>query len=275
MRKLILVLALLTLSSQLPAAADRLQKSVPLELLPSGHIALKVKFNGQGPFRMILDTGAPLCLLGNRAALKIGLVKPQPKSATPDSPIAAMMKSMRGAAKLKSVQVGDVHTEDLSIMVLDHPTIDALATVVGPLDGILGLPFFSRFRMTLDYSKGTASFEPVEYQTQDVMTGLMFAVLGGKQARIVIAPGAQWGMNVDKTDKSNGVIVTQVYSGSAADKGGLRIGDRIMTLDGRWTDTIEDCYQAASLVKAGQLSSIKVMRNNLSLELNITPRLGL
>src|SRR5690348_1918314 len=41
---------------------------VPFEMLTSGHMAVKVKVNGKGPYKLIFDTGAPVVLLNNRIA---------------------------------------------------------------------------------------------------------------------------------------------------------------------------------------------------------------
>ena len=42
--------------------------AVPFELLPTKHIAGSLRINGKGPYRFIFDTGAPVLLLGSRAA---------------------------------------------------------------------------------------------------------------------------------------------------------------------------------------------------------------
>ena len=52
---------------------------VPFELLASGHMAVKVKANGKGPFLLIFDTGAPMSLVNNRLAKEADLLKGVPK----------------------------------------------------------------------------------------------------------------------------------------------------------------------------------------------------
>ena len=52
---------------------------VPFELLPSGHMAVMVKVNGEGPYRLIFDTGAPITLLDNKVAKAAGLLKDTPE----------------------------------------------------------------------------------------------------------------------------------------------------------------------------------------------------
>src|SRR5947209_984747 len=60
-----------------PPAAEAV--TVPFEMLQkgrlfSGHLAVQVKVNGKGPYRLIFDTGAPMILLSNRIAKEAGLL---------------------------------------------------------------------------------------------------------------------------------------------------------------------------------------------------------
>ena len=67
-------------------------------------------------------------------------------------------------------------------------------------------------------------------------------------------PVAMWGMRVEKPadDEKPGVTVAEVFAGGSAAKAGLKADDRVLTLDGRWTDSVADCYQAAEGVRPGQ-----------------------
>ena len=46
----------------------------------------------------------------------------------------------------------------------------------------------------------------------------------------------------------------------AADKAGVKRGDRMLTMDGRWTDSLADLYEAAGYVKPGAKVTVKVKR---------------
>ena len=46
-----------------------------------------------------------------------------------------------------------------------------------------------------------------------------------------------------------GVTIKQVLKDSPADKAGLKPGDRLLTLDGRWTDSQVDLFEAAAPIK--------------------------
>jgi S1-C subfamily serine protease len=79
----------------------------------------------------------------------------------------------------------------------------------------------------------------------------------------------------DEQDEEAGVRVTAVRDGSAALAAGLRPGDRLLTIAGRWTDTVPDCYQAAARLPAGQAAPILIRRAGKEMQLSVTPRPGL
>jgi hypothetical protein len=245
---------------------------VPFELFKTKHIAVQIKINGKGPYRVVFDTGAPMSLLSNKVARENKLIDksaPQPLF----NPFGA-----GGEAKIKKLEMGDLVVENTSAMVMDHPAIQAMSQAFGPVEGIVGFPVFARYKMTLDYEKKTMTFVPGDYDPPDVMKSLMKAMMSmtrSKEAQI-LSPGGQWGMAVekDKDDKKEGVTVKEVLAGGAAAKAGLKAGDRLLTLDGRWTDSVAECYLAASMVKAGDEVVIKVSRDGKEQELRVKPTAG-
>ena len=48
------------------------------------------------------------------------------------------------------------------------------------------------------------------------------------------------------------MTIKEVLPGSPAAAAGLKVGDRLLTLDGRWTDSLADLYTAAGYVKPGE-----------------------
>jgi S1-C subfamily serine protease len=102
-------------------------------------------------------------------------------------------------------------------------------------------------------------------------------VAGGPQPPRVLAPAGQWGLVGHKPtgDDEAGVLVKTVLSGSAAADAGLQAGDRILTVDGRWTDSLIDLHDAASFVKPGSAVPISINRAGKDLELKLTPKPGL
>jgi hypothetical protein len=260
----------------LPVRADEtLAKpvTVPFELLKSGHMAVMVKVNDKGPYRVIFDTGAPVTLLNNKVAKESGLLKDVKR------PAFTLFGSM-GPVKVPSLAVGDVKAENLSAVVMDHPTVEALAKALGPLEGIVGFSFFARYKVTIDYQAKQMTFVPNGFEPPDAMQALMTMLMApprDKQPAKLVVPAAQWGLVVHKEagDEEAGVTVKDVLPGGAAAAAGLRAGDRLLTLDGRWTDTVVDCYTAAAAVQPGRAAKVAVRRGGKEVELTVTPRPGL
>jgi hypothetical protein len=249
---------------------------VPFELLPSGHMTVMVKVNGEGPYRLIFDTGAPITLLDNKVAKDAGLLKGQVE------PLFSIFGS-RGEVKVKEIQVGEQAVQDLTAIVMDHPTVQAISNAFekklgGPIDGIVGFPFFARFKMTLDYKAKTVTLSPNGFKPPDVMQAMMTAIMAaGSDEPTVLAPAGQWGLVPEKAadDADPGVTVKSVLSGSPADAAGLKAGDRLLTLGGRWTDSLVDLYQAAGYVKPGETAKVVVKRGGKEMTLAVKPASGL
>ena len=262
-----LVLILL-LPGRREAAAQ--SHSAPMELLHTGHIAVQVRVNGQGPFRLILDTGSPLTFISMHTARQLGLLPPQQ-----GKPAAAGSLAIGGQVVLKSLSVGQTEIKNLSALILDHPIVEALGGLEGRLDGIVGFSFFARFHTTIDYLDSRVTFELVDYTPQDIMSGLMNRLMGGAPKARVIAPRSLWGLTVGLSPQTSAVEVRQVYTYSAAAAAGFQPGDIITILDDRWTDTVNALYEAASLVAPNQPVVVKVVRGTKEFLLTVRPRPGL
>ena len=244
--------------------------TVPFELLKTQHMAIKIMVNGKGPYRVIFDTGAPTNLLNNKVAKEAGIF---PKDFR--KPLFGIFGSL-GDSKIKTLQVGDLKVENISTIVMDHPTVTLIDKHFGPIEGLVGFPFFARFKMTIDYQKKEMTFVPGTFEPPDVMKTMMKTLMAGNQKK-VLAPAGQWGFKVAKESKDAepGVNVQEVLAGSAAAKGGLKAGDRLLILAGRWTDSVADCYAAAGYVPAGSEARLRISRNGKEMELTVKVQSGL
>lgn len=248
--------------------------TVPFELLKTKHIAVKVMVNGKGPYRVIFDTGAPVLLLNNKVARASGVVE---KNTPP--PLFSLFGAT-GEAKIKTLEIGKLKATDVPTVVMDHPTLELVSKFLGPIEGIIGFPFFARYKTTIDYQAEKLTFVPNGYQPPDVMKAIMDSVMAmaGDKPRppTVLTPASQWGMLLDKdqNDSEEGVTIKEVLPGSAAAKGGIQAGDRLLTLDSRWTDSLADAYQAAGHVKPGDSATVMVRRAGRDLELTVKPQTG-
>jgi hypothetical protein len=248
--------------------------SVPFDTIKTQHMVVDVKINGHGPYRLIFDTGAPDSLVNNRLAKEAGLFPKDFKK-----PPFALFGAV-GQFKIKTLEAGDLKAENLSVMVVDHPTVAAISDAVGPIDGIVGFTFFARYKMTIDYQKKVMTFLPNDYRPPDTMQAIMKMMLMSKSEREkpkVLAPGALFGFKVDKekSDDNAGVTVKEVLPDTPAAAAGLKAGDRLLTLDGRWTDTVNDCYLAASFVRPGSTVAATVLRDGKESTLKIKANSGL
>jgi hypothetical protein len=268
---------LLVLPAFLPARAEDLKVepkvakpvTVPFDLLKTKHITLDVKVNGKGPYRVIFDTGAPMTVLNNKLAKAAGL--PAGGGIFGGLP-----------ATVKSLKVGDLEAEKVSAVIMDHPLLELMSKEkdIGPIYGIVGFPFFARYKTTVDYKAKKLTFAPNGFDPPDVLKEMESAIeglLSGKQPVKVLAPAAQWGLVVEKAkdDEEAGVTIKEVMPGSAAAGAGLKAGDRLLTLDGRWTDSIADLYTAAGYVKAGTAVKVVVTRDKKEKTLTVKPAAGL
>jgi hypothetical protein len=285
MKPLFLPTLLAALAVAFPASADTKLETkpdvkpvvVPFELVSSGHFIVKVKLNGSGPYNLIFDTGAPTTLISPRIAKDANLL-----GKAKDKPLIPLF-GMMGNVKVKEFEVNGVKAEDVGAQIMDHPTVKLFSKEYekthGPIEGIVGFPFFSRFKRTVDYAAKTLTFTPNGFVAEDVMQAMMKAVMGasGRQEPKIVAPKALWGFAADKksTDDADGVDVTDVSPDTPAAKAGLKVGDRLLTLDGRWTDTVADLFTAGSLVTPGQAVTATVTRDGKPVTLKLTPASGL
>ena len=247
---------------------------VPFELIKTQHMVVSVKVNGKCPYRLVFDTGAPDSLVSNKVANEANIFPKDFKK-----PAFALFGSM-GQMKIKELELGELKAENVSTMVLDHPTVKAIASFVGPIEGILGFTFYSKYKMSIDYEKKLITFEPGEYVPSDVMQMLMKKMSAPDSVRKtpqVLAPAGLIGLRVEKAkdDETAGVAVKEVLPDSPAAAAGIKAGDRLLTLDGRWTDTINDLYIAAGQVKLGVETPAQVLRDGKKITLKLTVRAGL
>ncbi len=244
---------------------------VPFRMLPTNHMLVEAKINGKGPYHLIFDLGAPITLLGNKVSEESGVVEARaPRS---------FLFGMRGEAEIDKLEAGGLTVTRLPVIVFDHPILGALGEMIDQrIDGIMGFTLFARYRTTIDYQAKRMTFVPVDYEVRDLMKELPERMLGPKVARErVLAPPGVWGIRLGKAEgglDAPGVPVATVDDGSPAQRGGLRAGDVLTTLDGRWTTSINDVFAAAAEVEPGQPVEVVILRDGKEVTLTIAPGEG-
>src|SRR5260370_18343 len=263
------------IAAAVPLRADTLTPesvTVPFELLVTKHMVIQVKINGKGPYRVIFDTGAPVSLINTKTAKATGLLTKN-RAQTSFSLFGPIAQTT-----ITTLEIGNLKAQEVPVIVMDHPTVDVISKALGPVEGIIGFPLFARYRMTLDYQAKRLTFAPNGFEPTDILQTLVASLLmREKPATEQLAPAALWGFTVAKKsdDEQAGVAIQEVLPRGAAAEAGLQAGDRLVSLDGRGTDSVADCYRRAGYVKPGTAVRIVIERQHKEMELFVKPSPGL
>lgn len=122
------------------------------------------------------------------------------------------------------------------------------------------------------------TFEPINYQVRDLLKELPDRLLGPKIARErVLAPAGIYGMRLGEAVgglDSPGIVIATVLVGSPAERAGLRAGDVLVALDGRWTTSLADVFHAAAAAEPGREATVVISRDGKEQTLTICPADG-
>jgi membrane-associated protease RseP (regulator of RpoE activity) len=245
---------------------------VPFKLLKTGHMTVEAKINDKGPYTLIFDTGAPINLLNNKVAKEAELLKGK-------APIFFAPYGSKGDVKIKKLEVGQGIAADVQAAVMDHPTVSLISKHLGPIEGIVGFPFFARYKMTVDYRDQTLTLEPGTFQPPDVMKEMVKGLFGAegnsKDGFKVVPSGALLGLVPGENgNDGSGLLVDAVKEGSPAAKAGVVVGDRLISLNDRWTDSTTDLILASSYLKPGSPVPLEISRAGKKMKLRVTPAGG-
>ena len=135
--------------SRVEAPADTAAGEVTFELAGIGGAALivPVHINGQGPYDLVLDTGATLTCVDQELAQQLGL--PERRGQLALGAGVGVAGRVRVVA-VDSLRVGAARAFDLTACVLD---LQQLRSISPRVQGLLGLNFLRSFRVTLDFER--------------------------------------------------------------------------------------------------------------------------
>jgi predicted aspartyl protease len=116
-------------------------------------LIVPVFINGDGPFDLVLDTGATITCLSHETAERLGL------SAEPGA--VGFGAGVGGAGRFEvvrvdSLRVGGTTAHNLLACTLDLSQLEAIGTEI---DGLLGLNFLREFRITIDFERNVLRLE--------------------------------------------------------------------------------------------------------------------
>ena len=116
------------------------------------------------------------------------------------------------------------------------------------------------------------TFEPVDYEVRDLMKDLPARLAGPRTAKArVLAPTGLWGLTLGEPAGGGlGIAIKTVRPGSPADLAGLKPGDILTVIDGRWTADAPDAYAATALAKPGPIEAV-VMRDGQEVRVKVEP----
>ena len=124
-------------------AGGRNSTTIPFDLI-NNHIYLEARLNGQGPFRMLCDTGGSN-IVTPELAKELGL---KSEGAIEGTGVGEKSEDV-GLTKIGSLQVGDVTLKDQVFAVFDLSAMKDVEDV--PFQGLIGYEVFKRFVVTIDY----------------------------------------------------------------------------------------------------------------------------
>ncbi len=136
---------------------------IPFQYVKDTHLMrVPVHINGQGPFELILDTGASGTVITPSLANELGITDDQPQNIAEQNNIQAQGCSQGvctgpiGVATgygttLKQLSVGTATQENVSVGVID---LNVVSPRGGKIDfGVLGYPFLKNYTLIIDYPK--------------------------------------------------------------------------------------------------------------------------
>ena len=165
----------------------------PTRLDRIGRIVAPVTINGQGPFRLVVDTGASHTTLSPELAARLGL--------EPEEHSVLMLNGVTGVEQVPAVRLERLEAGDLILEKIPAPIVRS--SIMAGADGILGVAGLTHERITVDFrrdrisiTRSRASDETsgmLRIPAMRVTGGLLMveARVGGVKARAVIDTGAE------------------------------------------------------------------------------------
>lgn len=166
-----LATALIPASTEpVPVAGAEPVFATPTTLDRIGRILVPVTINGQGPFRMLVDTGANRTTITTDVAQRLGL----DYSSSP----TVVMNGVTGSASVPVVEVERLRAGDL---VLDGQQVPVVQPgfVVGGADGILGVAGLRDKRLFVDFKRDIVTISRSHFARRDDLRIRADRVAGG------------------------------------------------------------------------------------------------
>jgi hypothetical protein len=250
---------------------------VPYQLTETKHILVRIKFNGQGPFNFILDTGAPALFVGTECAKKIG-VKPEKNG-------VGVIDTMEIEGGVKQTKVPAIIEDPFQLVGMNKMNLPGVR-----YDGMLGYTVLAKYRIEFDFTRrhllwtkldweppppaGLADLggkPPAEFGAMNAMASLAAMLMGRRPDPVIVYRG-MLGVELAEQD---GVVVRQVYADGPAAQAGLRPGDRLVRFAGKEVKSLADLTKLAEEKPPGESLAVEVRRGEETKLLTVHPIKGL
>lgn len=260
-----------------PSAAKPAKYEIPYKLTETNHIMVRVKINGKGPFNLILDTGAPAVFITKAVAKKAHVETDDKGWATFDK---FELEGGMPVAKAKA------RVEDL----FQLEGMNGLGLAGVELHGVIGYNVLAGYRIQYDFTADKLVFEPLDFEPPALVrigskdkaggTGLemmgplmkTMAALLGIKPNFEMVPRGFVGLEFEEKD---GIVVKKVLPGSAAEKAGIKVGDRIEEVKNLAIDDLKDLRRALAKAGVGTKLTVTVKRGDTSETLTLELGKGL
>ncbi|HVY83029.1 MAG TPA: retropepsin-like aspartic protease [Steroidobacteraceae bacterium] len=126
-----------------PAPEPEPMFAAPTRLDRTGRILAPVMINGQGPYRMIVDTGASHSTLSSELAQALGLV--------PSDEYSLVLNGVTGTARVQGVLIERLQAGDISLKRARIPVVTS--ALMAGADGVLGIAGLDTTHIYVDFRK--------------------------------------------------------------------------------------------------------------------------
>ncbi len=194
-----------------PRPPGRTTISSPLVVLPAriigNFIIVEAKWDRQGPYHFVIDTGSANTLVTPTLARRYGIGEPRPGA--PRVSVASAEGDLLElpSAVLRRMDFDDARFEDVPVLIYDCAALSAHLGI--RIDGVLGFPFFRNARLTLDYPHNRVLLEPpsrtaltpgasVRFEDQN-KTPIIRVTLGPRSLLVLLDTGSDATFSINAT----------------------------------------------------------------------------
>lgn len=181
-------------SEPVPLLGTEPEFATPTTLDRIGRIVIPVTINGQGPFRLMVDTGANRTVISTELADRLGI-------SYLDAPQVSM-NGVTGESSVPAVILDEIRAGDVVFEMMNVPVL--AREFIGDVDGILGVAGLKSKRLIVDFRRDTVTISRSRFERPDgarikverVIGGLLSAParIGGVDVLMIFDTGAQLSM---------------------------------------------------------------------------------